>query len=772
MTEARLVLAEPRIGQFLVELHDDHRLLERISLDGPRELTRQVFFHSDAPSAWPGACGRFMTDPGFKTYAVDAFDAYVFARVTLLNNEGVALLGDAVIRDTLGSVDEWRSESAVAAVHGHGYVRLRRPLRIARHFADGPYLIGFCGAWRNYGHWMLQCLPKLHSFCLLRQRLPGLRLALPELVPGSSQDRTLHLLGIRPGEVQLLPRGEATSFAHAVVVRTPDIWSIVPLVVAAAERLAAAVAAPSAGHERVYLHRRSGARRIGNFDVVRNVAERFGFVVRSFDATDLAEQIATMQAARFVITEHGAGSTNILFCRPGARVLELFNPYAVEPCFWSLASLRGLAYGFVVGACEPSAGQPPPDHNSDYVIPPDRLEPAIHALLGTSAGTPSPRPRPASSLQATGIVEPVFLETQDVSQFGQAGRHERLLLFPALQGPPAPPIVNREDVPPELLAEHDQAPPPLPVQVFAVAGATVWGNGLVTLEDRPVAPPGCVPRPVRGPTRVEPVDPDTRGSIDMRTTELDRPVAVTLPPNLTYASFLLDMLPRLHVAAMLRTLGASLVLALPARLPAWAEEFVDLLGLSDGVLRYDPERVRLAAPSVIWPARLAHPDGLHPAMNLLVEEIRDRARAGRKASPAAPRRLFLTGTTAGGERLENLAEVVGVMAEFGFTAVAPQPLGLAARLALIAEAEAVAGAFGDTLLEALFAPRGAKIIALDCGNQDQSLVARLRQQHLALVPPADGMFRHWRLPPSPSPRFHIDPGKLRQVARRLLAGAG
>jgi hypothetical protein len=132
------------------------------------------------------------------------------------------------------------------------------------------------------------------------------------------------------------------------------------------------------------LHRDVAARRVSNFDAVSAVLQRYGFVVVSFEQTPLAEQIAVMGGARLFIGEHGAGLANVLFCQPGARVLELFNPVCVQPAFWTLAGVSGLDYGFVVGRHVATEYRPEPDWNSAYEVPLDRLETAIKAMIGES----------------------------------------------------------------------------------------------------------------------------------------------------------------------------------------------------------------------------------------------------------------------------------------------------------------------------------------------------------------------------------------------------
>jgi len=54
--------------------------------------------------------------------------------------------------------------------------------------------------------------------------------------------------------------------------------------------------------------------------------------------------VALFQRAECVIGPHGAGLTNLVFCRPGVQVIEVGTPYRPWACFYEIAHLRKLAY--------------------------------------------------------------------------------------------------------------------------------------------------------------------------------------------------------------------------------------------------------------------------------------------------------------------------------------------------------------------------------------------------------------------------------------------
>lgn len=102
-------------------------------------------------------------------------------------------------------------------------------------------------------------------------------------------------------------------------------------------------AAPAA--ERIYVSRaRARGRRVLNEDALWARLEQRGFQRVFLEELDWPSQIRLFRQARVIVAPHGAGLANLAFCRPGAKVLELFNRAYVHWCFWQLAALRQLDY--------------------------------------------------------------------------------------------------------------------------------------------------------------------------------------------------------------------------------------------------------------------------------------------------------------------------------------------------------------------------------------------------------------------------------------------
>lgn len=56
------------------------------------------------------------------------------------------------------------------------------------------------------------------------------------------------------------------------------------------------------------------------------------------------EQINLFSNAKVIVGQHGGALTNIGFCRPGTKLLEIVGETYVNPCFWGIAHISGVLY--------------------------------------------------------------------------------------------------------------------------------------------------------------------------------------------------------------------------------------------------------------------------------------------------------------------------------------------------------------------------------------------------------------------------------------------
>ena len=100
---------------------------------------------------------------------------------------------------------------------------------------------------------------------------------------------------------------------------------------------------------RIYVTRRKAKyRKIVNEQEVVALLEKYGFSVIDFDDMTFWEQVAQMQAAKYIIAIHGAGMANIVFANPKTKILELLHEYkspaAYRFPYWIASTLTGKEY--------------------------------------------------------------------------------------------------------------------------------------------------------------------------------------------------------------------------------------------------------------------------------------------------------------------------------------------------------------------------------------------------------------------------------------------
>ena len=102
--------------------------------------------------------------------------------------------------------------------------------------------------------------------------------------------------------------------------------------------------------QRIYISRNNSRyRRVFNEEEVISKLSQLGFVYIEPESMTLTEQIAIFAHAKVVIAAHGSGLTNIMFCRPGTKVIELVSPNYIRHYYWAISQQLGLEHYYLKG---------------------------------------------------------------------------------------------------------------------------------------------------------------------------------------------------------------------------------------------------------------------------------------------------------------------------------------------------------------------------------------------------------------------------------------
>lgn len=98
---------------------------------------------------------------------------------------------------------------------------------------------------------------------------------------------------------------------------------------------------------RLYVSRRGYGRHALEELEVERVLREHGFEI--YEAPAHADQPEDFDEAEIVVGPHGAGLANLVFCRPGTRVVEIVPTDNAHAFYFSLARAAGLDYAYLVG---------------------------------------------------------------------------------------------------------------------------------------------------------------------------------------------------------------------------------------------------------------------------------------------------------------------------------------------------------------------------------------------------------------------------------------
>jgi capsular polysaccharide biosynthesis protein len=97
-------------------------------------------------------------------------------------------------------------------------------------------------------------------------------------------------------------------------------------------------------NRRLLIGRKGPTRKIHNFERAQEFLSGHGFETAFLEGLSIVEQILLFQSAEFVIGTHGSGLTNLLFCEPGTKVIELMPSIEMRPFFWLISEKLNLTY--------------------------------------------------------------------------------------------------------------------------------------------------------------------------------------------------------------------------------------------------------------------------------------------------------------------------------------------------------------------------------------------------------------------------------------------
>lgn len=287
--------------------------------------------------------------------------------------EGLLFKGTKILPESFAfpeHLQEWKLRSVVKFL-AKNYV-LRRGRRVENE------VLWITDYWsQGYFHWLADALTRLY---VVRDRINAVPLLLPAGYEGLDYvSPSLEAFGVKqvdfigPSEVLecrslLMPSHTAPSghFNEEIIRGVREV-------------LLSAYGDSDRG-EKIYISRRHAAkRRIVNEDEVTRVLSGFGFQTIYTEELSFAQQVQVCSRARCIVSNHGAGLTNMLFMPQAGSVLELrHREDRVNNCYFTLSSALNLDYFYQT--CPPADDGPDP-HTADLIVDSKELEKNLRQLI-------------------------------------------------------------------------------------------------------------------------------------------------------------------------------------------------------------------------------------------------------------------------------------------------------------------------------------------------------------------------------------------------------
>ncbi len=271
--------------------------------------------------------------------------------------------------------DNWKRRSVLKFVLSNYLLRRRR-----RFEQESTWVID---DWSHgYFHWLADVLPRLFT---IRERLKDLVL----LLPHKYKELEFVQASLKPfiiGSVEYIDASEVLFCKKLIVpLRTAPSGHYNEELIREVRNLLVefyATGPRDTSGDRVYISRSlAPKRRISNEEEVIEVLRQFNFCVLHAEDYSLAQQVRIASRASYLVSNHGAGLTNMLFMSPGTSVLELRHASdRINNCYFTLASALNLNYFYQ--SCEPE-GRVEDPHTADLKVDSRALRANIESMLAS-----------------------------------------------------------------------------------------------------------------------------------------------------------------------------------------------------------------------------------------------------------------------------------------------------------------------------------------------------------------------------------------------------
>jgi tetratricopeptide (TPR) repeat protein len=229
----------------------------------------------------------------------------------------------------------------------------RKNLPLVNLVVDGTVAVFPLNAGGNYYHYIFDVLPMLGLLELSGIDLDTIDKFLLNVYGFSFYKETLEILGIPQSKILDIQKYPHVKAAKLIVPSQPGVIALPTR--ASVEFLRSKfipLTSQSTLHQpkRLYISRCiANHRRIINEDAVVDVLSKLGFVTITGESLSMAEKASLMSGAEVVVGLSGAGLANMVLCKAGTKVIEIFSSNYILSTYYMLSQHLGLDYYYLIG---------------------------------------------------------------------------------------------------------------------------------------------------------------------------------------------------------------------------------------------------------------------------------------------------------------------------------------------------------------------------------------------------------------------------------------
>ena len=247
---------------------------------------------------------------------------------------------------------------------------------------SGPVLVLAGAPGSNFGHWLHQMLPRLELAYQAGWKTQDFEKVLINSTSNNFAIESLLAVGFNKNQfVETFSEMHLQS-SNLIVPSIPEAGNPPEWITSF---LRSAYGTPvSKPRRRIYTSRANSRwRRIINEEELYPVLTSFGFDIIFPESLSFIDGVRLFEDSEAVCGMHGANLANICFCKPGAKLIEIYHPQHPEIYYWVTATGAQLNYSFLLG--EGEIRDYPENHNHgsfnrlDTIVCPKKLRKTLIA---------------------------------------------------------------------------------------------------------------------------------------------------------------------------------------------------------------------------------------------------------------------------------------------------------------------------------------------------------------------------------------------------------